>query len=123
MLRVLKSIFIAATLGLGAMAASQQVPADQLIFGNEGDNDIEVKAFDKPALSDLLTVEPRLSVFYDYLRQSETLVRLFALVDIDVVASLESSLIRMSADLSTYRSNASHQTHLPLYSHLKTLPY
>lgn len=122
MLRVLKSIFIAATLGLGAIAASQQVPADQLIFGNEGDNNIEVKAFDKPALSDLLTVEPRLSVFYDYLRQSETLVRLFALVDIDV-ATLKSSLIRMSADLSTYRSNASHQTHLPQYSHRKTLPY
>lgn len=78
MLNALRPLLVAATFALGVMASSQHDnPVEQLIFGSEGGRGgekVDIKTFDKPALSDLLTIDSSLSVFYDYLRQSETLV-------------------------------------------------
>ncbi|KAK9900671.1 hypothetical protein P389DRAFT_192924 [Cystobasidium minutum MCA 4210] len=58
------------------MVNSQEInAAEQLVFGNERADTNDFKSFEKPALSDLLTIESSLSVFYDYVRQSETLVK------------------------------------------------
>jgi hypothetical protein len=69
------SALLLATVGIGAMASKQDIPAaEQLVFGGGQDGSANVQAFDKPALSDLLTIDHSLSVFYDYLRQSQSLV-------------------------------------------------
>lgn len=58
------------------MAQMDNSAAEQLIFGNnQGAQPAEIKTFDKPAVSDLLTIDHSLSVFYDYVRQSGPLVR------------------------------------------------
>lgn len=73
MLQILRSAFIMACAAAAVVAGNQHESTDQLIFGKDGDS-VEIKTFDKPALSDLLTIDPSISVFYDYVRQSETLV-------------------------------------------------
>lgn len=73
MLRLLRSALLMASIATAITASQDQPAADQLIFGKQGGT-ADIKSFDKPALSDLLTIEPSVSVFYDYVRQSETLV-------------------------------------------------
>lgn len=74
MLRLLRGAFLMASIAAGVAVSKEQVAADQLVFAGQGDS-ADIKSFEKPALSDLLTIEPSVSVFYDYVRQSETLVR------------------------------------------------
>lgn len=73
----------AATLGLfftTAMLASvtlalQKDSGSQMVFRPEKNTEsFDVKANDRPSLSDLLTVDRSLSLFYSYLRESTGLV-------------------------------------------------
>lgn len=79
MLRVLRSAFVMASIAAAATAAAagEQLGGEQLVFGRPGES-VDIKTFDKPALSDLLTIDPSISMFYDYVRQSETLVSTIA---------------------------------------------
>lgn len=81
MLHALQLLKFSGILAFAAMVNSQEInAAEQLVFGNERADTNDFKSFEKPALSDLLTIESSLSVFYDYVRQSETLVSSIRLI-------------------------------------------
>jgi hypothetical protein len=121
------SALLLATVGIGAMASQQDIPApEQLVFGGGPGGSASIKAFDKPALSDLLTIDHSLSVFYDYLRQSQSLVsfpfHLFlARRKIAWLPVMSHGIdeYHHHAQLLHNRSSASLYIHQQLYSHLK----
>lgn len=81
MLRLVLFVSVMASIVTGVVASGSSNSAAQRIFGTQSDI-AEVKTFDKPALTDLLTIEPAVSVFYDYVRQSENIVSFALLVAI-----------------------------------------
>merc|ERR1712093_176752 len=71
----------------------------QMVFSPEQNREsFDIKANDKPSLSDLLTVDRALSLFYGYLRESTGLVERLAnpLTTTTIFAPVDSSIINLS---------------------------
>jgi hypothetical protein len=69
--------FLACTLAVSSVSASQD---DQIVFSTDAMPDsgmFEPVRHSHPSLSDLLTIDPSLSIFFSYARETET-SRLFA---------------------------------------------